>query len=92
MYKDELSVFIPNSFLSESKDLKVRTFKVGILGRALAVFQIDNVEMTAELVHYCVKGIEVPYIRGQIGAHLDDETRNRYVSNIVFGALHRTKI
>ena len=43
MYKDELSVFIPNSFLSESKDLKVRTFKVGILGRALAVFQIDNV-------------------------------------------------
>ncbi|WP_299522453.1 putative RNA uridine N3 methyltransferase [uncultured Methanobrevibacter sp.] len=43
MYKDELSVFIPNSFLSESKDLKVRTFKVGVLGRALAVFQIDNV-------------------------------------------------
>ena len=43
MYKDELSIFIPNSFLSESKDLKVRTYKVGILGRALAVFQADNV-------------------------------------------------
>ena len=34
----------------------------------------------------------VPYIRGHIGAHLDEETRNRYVSNIVFGALHRTEI
>ncbi len=43
MYKDELSIFIPNSFLSESKDLKVRTYKVGVLGRALAVFQADNV-------------------------------------------------
>jgi len=43
MYKDELSVFIPNSFISESKDLKIRTYKVGILGRALAIFQADNV-------------------------------------------------
>ena len=43
MYKDELSVFVPNSFLSESKDLKVRTYKVGILGRALAVFRANRV-------------------------------------------------
>ncbi|WP_296859356.1 putative RNA uridine N3 methyltransferase [uncultured Methanobrevibacter sp.] len=43
MYKNELSIFIPNSFLSESKDLKIRTYKVGILSRALAIFQADNV-------------------------------------------------
>ena len=43
MYKDELSIFIPNSFLSESKDLKIRTHKVGIIARALAIFQADNV-------------------------------------------------
>lgn len=54
------------------------------------VFRIDDIEMTAELVHYCVKGIEVPYIRGHIGAKLDDETRDKYVVNLVFGALHRT--
>ena len=41
------------------------------------------------MVHYCVKGIEVPYIRGQIGANLDDVTRDKYVARIVFGALHR---
>ena len=56
------------------------------------VFRIDDIDMTAELVHYCVKGIEVPYIRGHIGAKLDDETRDKYVVNLVFGALHRTKI
>ena len=53
------------------------------------VFRIDDIDMTAELVHYCVKGIEVPYIRGHIGAKLDDETRDKYVVNLVFGALHR---
>ena len=53
------------------------------------VFRIDDIDMTAELVHYCVKGIEVPYIRGHIGAKLTDEERDRYVVNIVFGALHR---
>ena len=54
------------------------------------VFRIDDIDMTAEMVHYCVKGIEVPYIRGHIGAKLDDETRDKYVVNLVFGALHRT--
>lgn len=54
------------------------------------VFHIDDINMTAELIHYCVKGIEVPYIRGHIGVKLDNETRGRYVANLVFGALHRT--
>ena len=58
-------------------------------GMETGVFQIDDLDMTAELVHYCVKGIEVPYIRGQIGANLDDATRDKYVARIVFGALHR---
>ncbi|HCK24743.1 MAG TPA: TetR family transcriptional regulator [Bacteroides graminisolvens] len=61
-------------------------------GKDKGVFLIDNVEMTDLLVHYCVKGIEVPYIRGQIGANLDVATRKKYVSNIVFGALHKTEI
>ena len=56
------------------------------------VFRIDDIDMTAELVHYCVKGIEVPYIRGHIGAKLDDETRDKYVVNLVFGALHLSLI
>ena len=55
------------------------------------LFHIDDIDMTAELVHYSLKGIEVPYIRGHIGAELDDGTRDRYAENIVFGALHRTE-
>lgn len=72
---------------------EMQLFK-GVLqeGVEKGVFCIDDVDMTAALVHYCVKGIEVPFIRGRIGVGLDEETQNRYVANIVFGALHRTEI
>ena len=56
-------------------------------GKEQNLFDIDNVEITAYILHYCIKGIEVPYIRGQIGEELDDETGWRYVAKIVYGAL-----
>ena len=56
-------------------------------GKDQGLFDIDNVEITADILHYCIKGIEVPYIRGQIGEDLDDETGWRYVSKIVYGAV-----
>lgn len=60
-------------------------------GKDEGIFQIDDVEITADILHYCIKGIEVPYIRGQIGENLDDETGWRYVRNIVYGALGCTR-
>ena len=60
-------------------------------GKDKGIFQIDDVEITADILHYCIKGIEVPYIRGQIGENLDDETGWRYVKNIVYGALGCTR-
>ena len=56
-------------------------------GKEKGIFDIDNVEITADILHYCIKGIEVPYIRGQIGEDLEDEIGWRYVAKIVFGAL-----
>lgn len=56
-------------------------------GAEKGVFQIDDIDMTAEIVHYCVKGIEVPYIRGYVGANLDDGVRDNYVTHLVLGAL-----
>ncbi len=56
-------------------------------GMEKGVFQIDDLDMTAEIVHYSVKGIETPYIRGHIGANLEDEVRDAYVTRLVLGAL-----
>lgn len=55
------------------------------------IFLIDDIDLIAELLHYCLKGVEVPYIRGHIGAHLDAATRKRYVADIIYGALHKSK-
>ena len=61
-------------------------------GKDKGLFDIDNVDIIADIVHYCIKGIEVPYIRGQIDEELDDETGWAYVAKIVFGALGRKNI
>lgn len=58
-------------------------------GKDKGIFDIDNVDIIADIVHYCIKGIEVPYIRGQIAKELDDEAGWAYVAKIVFGALGR---
>lgn len=56
-------------------------------GMEKGVFDIDDLDMTAEIMHCSIKGIEAPYIRGHVGANLDDDTRDRYVTRLVLGAL-----
>ena len=43
MQNINLSLFIPNSYLAETNDLKLKTYKIGIIGRALAVFRLNKV-------------------------------------------------
>ena len=40
---EQLSIFVPNSFLAESQDSKVRTYKVGLIGRYSALFRANNI-------------------------------------------------
>lgn len=56
-------------------------------GMDKGIFHVDDLAMTAEIVHYSVKGIEAPYIRGHIGSNLTDEVRDVYVTRLVLGAL-----
>ena len=56
-------------------------------GNNMGLFEVDNVDILADILHYCVKGIEVPYIRGKIGDDLDDRQGWEYVAKIVYGAL-----
>lgn len=56
-------------------------------GKETGVFRIDDVDITASILHYCLKGMEVPFIRGQIADDLDDKVAWAYVKKIVYGAL-----
>ena len=49
MQKRNLSIFIPDSFLSETKDLKLKTSKVGVIGRLLAVYKVNEVVIYKDL-------------------------------------------
>lgn len=56
-------------------------------GKEQGLFEVDNVDILADILHYCIKGIEVPYVRGKIGEDLDDREGWEYVAKIVYGAL-----
>lgn len=60
-------------------------------GVAQGVFNIDDLDLTSMVIHCCVKGVEVPYIRGRIGGNLDIDTVKQYVSDLVLGGLKKIK-
>ena len=67
---------------------EIALFKqVLIEGNEMGLFEVENVDILADILHYCVKGIEVPYIRGKIGDVLDDRQGWEYLAKIVYGAL-----
>ena len=67
---------------------EIALFKqVLIEGKEAGLFEVDNVDVLADILHYCVKGIEVPYVRGKIGGELSDRKGWEYVAKIVYGAL-----
>ena len=56
-------------------------------GKEQGLFEVDNIDILADILHYCIKGIEVPYVRGKIGEELDYREGWEYVAKIVYGAL-----
>lgn len=70
--------------------------EMGILRRVLnegvkkGVFHIENVGLTAQIIHYCLKGLEVPYIKDTLGIGVSDAMAKRIVQNILAGALRVT--
>jgi AcrR family transcriptional regulator len=69
---------------------EINLFKqILIEGKEQGLFNVDNVDILANILHYCIKGIEVPYIRGKIGEDLEDQKGWEYVARIVYGALGR---
>lgn len=56
-------------------------------GKADGEFDIDDVNLVADITHYCIKGLEVPFIYGRIGHGLTEEASKPLVAKVVSGAL-----
>ena len=50
-------------------------------------FDIENVQLVADITHYCIKGLEVPFIYGRLGHGLTEESSKPLVAKVVYGAL-----
>lgn len=59
-------------------------------GRAEGEFDIDNIDLVANITHYCIKGLEVPYIYGRLGKGMTDDSSRPLVAKVVYGALRKT--
>lgn len=50
-------------------------------------FRIDNVNLIADIIHYCIKGLEVPYIYGRLGQGLTEASSRPIIAGLVRRAL-----
>lgn len=53
------------------------------------VFEVNDVCKTAEILHYALKGLEVPVIRGVINLSYDIEEDREVISNLIFKGLSK---
>ena len=75
---------VRKTFDEEERRILTQVLKEGVeKGR----FRIENVTLMADIIHYSVKGLEVPYIYGRLGQGLTDETSKPLVRKFVYGAL-----
>lgn len=56
-------------------------------GCRIGRFRLDNATLTAEIIHYAVKGLEVPYIYDRLGVGLTEADSFPIVSTLVCRAL-----
>ena len=53
-------------------------------------FDIEDVDLVADITHYCIKGLEVPFIYGRLGHGLTEESSKPLVAKVVYGALGKS--
>lgn len=53
------------------------------------IFAINNISKTAELLHYALKGLEVPVIRGVLDLRFDRHEDREVVASLIFKGLNK---
>lgn len=75
---------VRRKFDVEERAILCRVLEEGI---SRAKFRIDNVNLMADIIHYCIKGLEVPYIYDRLGEGLTEADTRPIVMGIVRRAL-----
>ena len=87
--------FFRNSWMVETVRTQFAADEIAIFrrvyaeGNEMGEFDMENVDIVADITHYCIKGLEVPYIYGRLGHGLTDDTSRPLVAKFVYGALRK---
>ena len=65
--------------------------KVYTEGKIQGECDIGNIDLVADITHYCIKGLEVPYIYVRLGHGMTEETSKPLVAKVVYGALGKVR-
>lgn len=78
---------VRKNFDADELELFIKVFREG---KDSGEFDIENVELVAQITHYCVKGLEVPYIYGRLAPGLSVQDTRPLVAKVVYGALGKS--
>ena len=85
--------FFRNIWQVESVRKKYDRIECDILRKTIedgvqqGVFEVDDMALTTDIIHGCLKGLEVPYIFGRLGTGMDISTSRPIVRRLIHKAL-----
>ena len=53
------------------------------------LFEVDNIPFTADIIHYSVRGMEIPYIYGRLADGLPGTISRAIVQKLIHKALSK---
>lgn len=56
-------------------------------GLQQGIFNVESPDLTARFLHFCLNGLEVPFIKGVINKHKDEEFVRNFSEKIILSAL-----
>lgn len=56
-------------------------------GNMMGIFDVESPDLAARFLHFCLKGIELPYINGIVSKHTDDKFMKNFTEKITLNAL-----
>jgi len=77
-------------YVRKEFDRKEITYLQHILeeGVRTKIFEISDIPKTAQILHYALKGLEVPVIRGVLGLNINNKSDRNTIVNLIFKGLY----
>ncbi|MBO7231386.1 MAG: TetR/AcrR family transcriptional regulator [Bacteroidaceae bacterium] len=60
-------------------------------GKQKGIFNTESPDLAARFLHFCLKGIEIPFINGMVSKNNDDKFVNNFTEKVILNALGYTK-